>query len=114
MQQVILIIHLILTLALIGLVLLQKSEGGALGIGGGGGGGGGMAGFLTGRATANILTRATALVALFFFITSMSLAWMSANSRAPRSIVDTPKTERPASKTPAKPPAPVKPSVPTK
>lgn len=112
MQQVILIIHLILTLALIGLVLLQKSEGGALGIGGGGGGG--MAGFLTGRATANILTRATALVALFFFITSMSLAWMSAQNRTPRSVIDTPRTEQPASKTPAKPTVPVKPSVPTK
>ena len=56
MSSVLLVIHLMLALAMIGVVLLQRSEGGGLGIGGGGGGGGGMGGFLTGRGTANLLT----------------------------------------------------------
>jgi protein translocase SecG subunit len=60
MATVVLVIHLMLAAALIGVVLLQRSEGGALGIGGGGGGGGG---FLTGRGTANLLTRTTAILA---------------------------------------------------
>ena len=57
MTSVILVIHLILAIALVGIVLLQRSEGGALGMGGGGGGGGGMGGFMSGRAAADLLTR---------------------------------------------------------
>ena len=72
MEVVLLVIHLILALALIGVVLIQRSEGGALGIGGGGG----MSGFMTGRATANLLTRATAILAAGFFLTSMALTWV--------------------------------------
>ena len=60
MQQVVIVIHLMLVLALIGVVLLQRSEGGGLGIGGGGG-------FMTSRGTANVLTRATAILAGLFF-----------------------------------------------
>ena len=56
MIKVVLVIHLIIAAAMIAIVLMQKSEGGALGIGGGGGAGG----FLTGRGTANLLTRVTA------------------------------------------------------
>ena len=70
MLTVLLVIHLMIALALVAFVLLQRSEGGALGIGGGGGGGGG---FMTGRGTANMLTRVTALLALGFFITSILL-----------------------------------------
>lgn len=69
MIKVILFIHLIIAAAMIGIVLMQKSEGGALGIGGGGGSGG----FLTGRGTANLLTRVTAGLACLFFVTSLTL-----------------------------------------
>ena len=70
MQTVLLVIHLIVALALIGAVLLQRSEGGALGIGGGGGGGGNL---FSARGVGNALTRTTAILALCFFITSISL-----------------------------------------
>jgi preprotein translocase subunit SecG len=84
MQTVIIVVHLFIVLALIGVVLLQRSEGG-LGLGGGGGGGGG---FMTGRGQANALTRATAILAALFFLTSVSLAWISSHARGPRSIFD--------------------------
>src|SRR5438046_10599081 len=78
------IVHLLIALALIGVVLLQKSEGGALGMGGGGG----MSGFMTGRSTANLLTRTTAILAVAFFATSILLVVLSNAGRGPRSIVD--------------------------
>lgn len=97
MELVVLIIHLILALALIGVVLMQRSEGGALGIGGGGGGGGGMSGFLTGKATANLLTRATAIIAALFIATSMTLAIMSGGRSGPSSVVTGEGGARPSS-----------------
>src|SRR5437016_5413656 len=84
MQTIILVIHLMIAVALVGSVLLQKSEGGALGIGGGGG----MSGFMTGRSTANLLTRTTAILAALFFATSILLVVFSNATRAPRSIID--------------------------
>ena len=60
MQTVLIVVHLIIVLALIGVVLLQRSEGGGMGLGGGGGG---VSGFMTGRGQANALTRATAILA---------------------------------------------------
>jgi len=79
MIKVVLVIHLIIAASMIAIVLVQKSEGGALGIGGGGGGSGG---FLTGRGTANLLTRVTAGLALMFFCTSLALTIMAGgNSR---------------------------------
>ncbi len=71
MVTVILTVHVLIVLGLIGIVLLQRSEGGALGIGGGGGGGGG---FMTSRGAANALTRTTSVLAAMFFATSISLA----------------------------------------
>lgn len=68
METVLLVVHVLIVLALIVVVLMQRSEGGALGMGGGGSGGGG---FLTGRGTANLLTRTTAILALCFFATSI-------------------------------------------
>jgi preprotein translocase subunit SecG len=85
MQTVLIVIHLLIVLALIGVVLLQRSEGG-LGLGGGGGGGAG--GFLTGRGQANALTRATAVLAGLFFLTSLILGIMAHRGHAPRSIFD--------------------------
>ncbi|MGI9424733.1 MAG: preprotein translocase subunit SecG [Hyphomicrobiaceae bacterium] len=81
MIEVLLIIHLIICASMVAVVLLQKSEGGALGIGGGGGGGG----FLTGRGTANLLTRTTAGLAAGFFATSILLSIMAGRGEAPAS-----------------------------
>ena len=77
MEPIILVIHIILALAIIGLVLIQRSEGGGLGIGGGGGGMGGLA---TAKGTANALTRATAICAALFFGTSLILGILAARS----------------------------------
>ena len=111
MQEVILVIHLLLAAALVATVLLQKSEGGGLGIGGsgGGGGGGGMGGFMTGRDAANLLTRTTAFLAAGFFATSMTLAIMSNSGRDSGSILDKVKQQTPIEQPgiPAKPSAPL-------
>lgn len=93
MTTVILVIHVLLTVALIAVILLQRSEGGALGIGGGSGGG---SGFMSGRATANVLTRATAILAGLFFLTSIALAILATHRDKPRSIVDHPAGSAPA------------------
>ena len=81
MQTVLITFHLIVVVALVGVVLLQRSEGGALGIGGGGG-------FMTGRGQANALTRATAILGTIFFITSLALTVMANMGREPKSIFD--------------------------
>jgi preprotein translocase subunit SecG len=80
MQTILITFHLIVVVALIAVVLLQRSEGGALGIGGGG--------FMTGRGQANALTRATAILGTLFFITSLALTVMANMGRAPKSIFD--------------------------
>jgi preprotein translocase subunit SecG len=94
MQTVLIVIHLLVVIALIATVLLQRSEGGALGIGGGGGGGGG---FFTGRGQANALTRATAILATLFFITSLSLTILASYNRSQKSIFESPAATAPAS-----------------
>lgn len=88
MLTIIIVIHLILAIALVGTVLLQRSEGGGLGMGGGGGGGGG--GFMTGRDTANFLTRTTGVLAAGFMSTSLILAIMAGGDRSKTSIMDNP------------------------
>jgi preprotein translocase subunit SecG len=87
MTTVLLVIHLLIALALVGTVLLQRSEGGGLGMGGGGGGGG-MGGFMTGRATADLLTRTTGILAALFFGTSLTLAILADSGRSTGSILD--------------------------
>ncbi len=99
MATVLLVIHLMIAAALVGVVLLQKSEGGALGIGGGGGGG-----FLTGRGTANLLTRATAGLAAAFFTTSILLTILAKQSTPQGSVFDA--NTPPAATAPAVPGAP--------
>jgi preprotein translocase subunit SecG len=81
MLTVIIVIHLMLVLGLIGVVLLQKSEGGGLVSS--------TSGFMTGRGTANVLTRATALLAAGFFVTSLALSWIAGLGRHPASIINT-------------------------
>jgi len=85
METVLLVIHLIIALGLIGVVLLQRSEGGALGIGGGGGGGGGS--LFTARGVGNALTRTTAWLAVGFFCTSIALT-IIATHRGSGSVID--------------------------
>jgi len=82
MQTVVIVIHLMIVAVLIGAVLLQKSEGGGLGMGGG-------AGFMSSRGTANLLTRTTAILAAGFFVTSLFLAWSAGYNRQPSSILGT-------------------------
>jgi preprotein translocase subunit SecG len=108
MQNVILVIHLLLAIGLVGVVLLQRSEGGGLGIGGSGGGGG-MSGFMTGRATADLLTRTTAILATAFMVTSLMLAIIAAHDRkaATGSILDQPAQTAPVPAEPAEPAAPI-------
>ena len=89
MTAVVIVIHLMLAISMILIVLVQQSEGGGLGIGGGSGGG--MGGFMTGRATANLLTRATAIIAAAFMATSLLLAILADQGRSSRgSIIDQP------------------------
>jgi preprotein translocase subunit SecG len=99
MQTVVIVIHLMLVATLIGMVLLQKSEGGGLGMGGG-------AGFMSSRGTANLLSRATAILAAGFFLTSLVLSWLASYDRKPSSII----TSDPASQSqPAGPATPISP-----
>jgi preprotein translocase subunit SecG len=84
MQTVLIVVHLMVVIGLIVTVLLQRSEGGALGIGGGGGTGG----LFTGRGQANALTRATAVLAAIFFVTSIALTVLASYGRAPKSIFE--------------------------
>jgi preprotein translocase subunit SecG len=81
METVIIVVHLMIVLALVGVVLLQRSEGGGLGIGGG-------SGFMTARGAANALTRATAILAAAFFATSLGLSLIARYGAQPLYILD--------------------------
>jgi preprotein translocase subunit SecG len=101
MTTILLVIHLMLAIALVSVVLLQRSEGGALGIGGG------MGGLMSGRGAGNLLTRSTAVLAGCFMATSLLLAILAGGREQPRSIIEdlaVPPQEAPA--------APAEPSVP--
>ena len=106
MQQVLIVIHLLVVVALIGVILMQRSDSSALG-GLGGGGGGGLGGLMSGRSQANLLTRATAILAAAFFAISLLLAIISGNSSAPKSVLD---TAAPATSAPATTDAPAAPA----
>lgn len=102
MGTVLLVIHLIVAIFLVTLILLQRSEGGALD---GLGGGSGASNFLSARGTGNFLTRMTAILATIFIITSISLSIYHKGTAAPsRSILEV--TESAPAK-PAQPQAPV-------
>jgi preprotein translocase subunit SecG len=124
MTTVLLLIHLFVTLALIGVVLIQRSEGGGLGIGTSQG----MGSFMSGRGTANLLTRTTAILGAAFFVLSLTLALLNRGTSgvghsimdaplpsapAPATAPATPKSPAPATPTPAAP-ADTGPTVPTK
>lgn len=103
MTTILLTIHILIAVALVGTVLLQRNEGGGLGIGGSSSGGG----FMTARGTANLLTRTTAILAACFFATSIGLAILAGAGNQSTSIVDE------VINTPASPELPAAPSVPT-
>ena len=96
-------VHILIAIALVGVILLQKSEGGALGMGGGG-----MSGFMTGRSTANLLTRVTAVLAAAFMTTSVLLVVLHNRQQAPPSLIG---SGSPA--VPVAPPAPHPPAAPS-
>ena len=100
MQTVVIVVHLMLVATLIATVLLQKSEGGGLGVGGG-------AGFMSSRGTANLLTRTTAVLAVGFFITSLFLSWLASYDRKPSSIIDSTPASQSQPTTPAAPAPPL-------
>src|ERR1700760_977235 len=80
MQTVIIVIHLMIVATLIATVLLQKSEGGGLGMGGG-------AVFMSSRGTPNLLSRGTAILAAGFFLARLFLSWLASYNRAPSSVI---------------------------
>ena len=82
MQNVVLIIHLLLAVTLIGLVLLQRSEGGGLGMGGGGGGA------MTGRAAGSAMTKLTWVLAIAFICTSLGLTILQVQKSSGSSVLD--------------------------
>ena len=81
MTSIILIIHIIISISIVGLVLMQRSEGGGLGIGGGNN-------FMSARGTADLLTRATTILAIAFFCTSILLAVLAGYGKKSSSIID--------------------------
>ena len=94
MQSVLIVIHILIVIALVAIVLLQRSEGGALGTGS-------TSNFMTGRGQANALSRATAILAAMFFTTSLLMSILSSWGRAPHSILE--KTGAPAAPTSPQP-----------
>ena len=121
MQTVLLVVHLFIAMALIGVILLQRSEGGALGIGGGGGGNG-AGSIFSARGVGNALTRATAFLAIAFFATSIALTVVATRGGVGGSAFDNVQqpaaqqgTPAPAAEEPALPNlgAPQAPAVPT-
>ena len=110
MITVVLVVHLILAAALVAVILLQRSEGGALG----GLGGGTFGGLMTARGSANLLTRTTAILATCFIATSVALALLANHARHQGTILDRPVSAPPAggatSQAPAQQPAPEQPA----
>jgi preprotein translocase subunit SecG len=103
MQTILVVAELVIAVALIVFVLLQRSEGGALGMGGGGGG---MGGLFSPRGAADTLTRTTAILAALFFLTCVGLNLLALHGRNEKSILDAPATSQGSSTVP-KPKAPV-------
>jgi preprotein translocase subunit SecG len=108
MEQVLLVIHLLIALALVGVILLQKSDGGALGGLGGGmsGGGASFGGLFTARGGANFLTRTTAILAASFIATSLLLAILATGDDEGSSVLEGIPAEQPTAPRPEAPTAP--------
>lgn len=102
----VLIIHMLIAVVLVTLVLMQQSEGGALGMGGGGSGGG----FMTGRGTANLLTRLTVIFGGLFFATSILLTYLESGRAPQQTPLDNATQSSPTKPATANKPAPAKPT----
>jgi preprotein translocase subunit SecG len=102
MITVLLVLHLFVTLALIGVILIQRSEGGGLGIGTSQG----MGAFMGGRSTANLLTRTTAVLATLFMALALTLAILNRGASRSHSILDFPENSAAPALPMAKPAAP--------
>lgn len=89
MQTVLLVIHLLITAAMIGVILIQRSEGG-MGLGGGN-----MGGLMTTRGSANLLTHITSILAGCFLVTSLALAILASHQTRPSSILEQPSQRQP-------------------
>ena len=109
MQTVIIVVHLMIVLAMIGFVMLQRSEGGGLGMGGSSSS---MGGLFTARGAADTLTRTTSVLAFLFFLTCIVLNILALNGRDQSSILDSAPVSAPAKPAPAAPALPIGPSVP--
>jgi preprotein translocase subunit SecG len=105
MIKVLLVLHVFVTIALIGVVLIQRSEGGGLGLGGGQG----MGSFMTGRGTANLLTRTTAILGTAFFALSLALAILYKGSSidSAAAVLNAPAQSTPAAPAPSAPAMPL-------
>lgn len=116
MQTLLLAIEICIAVLLIVFILLQRSEGGALGIGGGGGGGGGFGGLFSPRGASDTLTRTTSILAILFFLTCIALNMLVAHAHPKQSILDSRAPAAPAGAPVQKPatpvPAPQAPAVP--
>lgn len=100
METVLIAIHLVIVVALAAVVLLQRSEGGGLGMGSS------PSAFMTGRGQANLLTRMTAILGSAFFVTSLLLSIIAARNAAPRSVIDSSAPLPPGQSAPATPAGP--------
>ncbi len=107
MLIIVLVIHVLIAIALIGVVLLQRSEGGALGMGGGSSGGGGL---MSGRSAGNVLTKSTAVLGAAFMATSIVLAVLAGSDGGSGSFLD--ETAPPTQSEEAPPEEPRAPAVP--
>ncbi len=101
MTTVLLVVHITVAITMIVLILLQRSEGGALGIGGGGGG------FVSGRGATDFITRTTAVLAAIFFGTSITLGILSHRPAPASAVVGSPAPAQKGEAIPASEPAPV-------
>ena len=117
MTTVLLVLFLLVTLAMIGVILVQRSEGGGLGIGSSQG----MGSFMSGRGTANLLTRTTAILGTAFMVLALVLAMLGRGQGPSGSILDQPAGApaaipggaAPGGAVPGAPALPAHPSVPT-
>ena len=114
MQVVLLVIQLLVSIALIGVVLLQRSEGGALGMGGGGSG---LGGLFSPRGAADTLTRTTAILGIAFFVSSLLLTLLALRQHPESNVIPGVPTQNslslPLPKQAPKPTGPQVPAVPT-
>lgn len=110
METVLLVIHLLIAIVLIGMILLQKSEGGAMG--GGLTGGASVTGMSQSQARATPITRTTTVLGMCFFATSLGLALLATPQEAPTSIFETAPVNDSAGEIPIVPVVPTVPSVP--